>query len=434
MRVQFPFPRPALQAIIVLVTGASCAFGAAGTARAQAIANEVAMTTAPDPAPSAAGFAAWKTAFATRAVAAGIDAATLDAALREASFDPKVLERDRNQNEFTKTIWDYLDTAVSDDRIANGKKAMAKHADVLKRIEAEYHVDRHVVAAIWGLESAYGTFRGSNSTISSLATLAYDSRRAAFFEAELIEALKILSNGDVSPSDMTGSWAGAMGHTQFMPSSWAKFAVDFDKDGKRNIWGDDPTDALASAAHYLQVWGWREGLPWGAEIALPQGFDYGQTTEVIRKPLKEWQALGVTLAGGGSIDSLANPDELASVLLPGGARGAAFLIFANFQVIERYNTADAYVIAIGHLADRLRGGPALKSDWPRELRALSLEERKDLQLRLAAAGFDPMGVDGRIGPRTIAAVKAWQKANGKLTDGYASLEVLTALPPLPVTE
>lgn len=434
MRVQFPFPRPALQAIIVLVTGASCAFGAAGTARAQAIANEVAMTTAPDPAPSAAGFAAWKTAFATRAVAAGIDAATLDAALREASFDPKVLERDRKQNEFTKTIWDYLDTAVSDDRIANGKKAMAKHADVLNRIEAEYQVDRHVVAAIWGLESAYGTFRGSNSTISSLATLAYDSRRAAFFEAELIEALKILSNGDVSPSNMTGSWAGAMGHTQFMPSSWAKFAVDFDKDGKRNIWGDDPTDALASAAHYLQVWGWREGLPWGAEIALPQGFDYGQTTEVIRKPLKEWQALGVTLADGGSIDSLANPDELASVLLLGGARGAAFLIFANFQVIERYNTADAYVIAIGHLADRLRGGPALKSDWPRELRALSLEERKDLQLRLAAAGFDPMGVDGRIGPRTIAAVKAWQKANGKLTDGYASLEVLTALPPLPVTE
>lgn len=434
MRVQFPFPRPALQAIIVLVTGAACAFGAAGNARAQAIANEVAMTTAPDPAPSAEGFAVWKTGFATRALAAGIDAATLDAALKEANFDPKVLERDRNQNEFTKTIWDYLDTAVSDDRIANGKKAMAKHADVLNRIEAEYHVDRHVVAAIWGLESAYGTFRGSNSTMSSLATLAYDSRRAAFFEAELIEALKILSKGDISPTEMTGSWAGAMGHTQFMPSSWAKFAVDFDKDGKRNIWGDDPTDALASAAHYLQVWGWREGLPWGAEIALPQGFDYGQTTEIIRKPLKEWQALGVRLADGGDIDSLAGPDELASVLLPGGARGAAFLIFANFQVIERYNTADAYVIAIGHLADRLRGGPALKSDWPRELRALTLDERKDLQLRLAAAGFDPLGVDGRIGPRTIAAVKAWQKANGKLTDGYASLEVLTALPPLPATE
>lgn len=434
MRVPFPCPRPAVPAIILVVTGMAFAFGTAGTARAQAIANEVAMTTAPDPAPSAAGFAAWKAGFATRALAAGINQVTLDRALKEASFDPKVLERDRNQNEFTKTIWDYLDTAVSDDRVANGKKAMAKHADVLQRIEAEYHVDRHVVAAIWGLESAYGTFRGSNSTISSLATLAYDSRRAAFFEAELIEALKILSNGDVSPNDMKGSWAGAMGHTQFMPSSWAKFAVDFDKDGKRNIWGDDPTDALASAAHYLQVWGWREGLPWGAEIALPQGFDYGETTEVIRKPLKDWQALGITLADGRSIESLASPDELASVLLPGGARGAAFLIFANFQVIERYNTADAYVIAIGHLADRLRGGPALKSDWPRDLRALTLEERKDLQLRLAAAGFDPMGVDGRIGPRTIAAVKAWQKANGKLTDGYASLEVLNALPPLATTE
>lgn len=434
MRVLFPLPRhprPAFQALALTVIAAAISFIPDTAARAQALANEVAMTVEPDPAPSAEGFAAWKDGFRTRAVAAGVDPATLDTALKGAAFDAKVLERDRNQNEFTKTIWDYLDTAVSDDRIAHGKKAMVKQAAMLDRIEAEYRVDRHVVAAIWGLESAYGSFKGSNSTISSLATLAYDSRRAAFFEAELIEALKILGNGDIGLAGMTGSWAGAMGHTQFMPSSWAKFAVDFDKDGKRDIWGDDPTDALASAANYLKFWGWREGLPWGAEISLPQGFDYGETTEVIRKPLKDWQALGISLADGRSIDSLAAPDELASVLLPGGARGAAFLIFANFQVIERYNTADAYVIAVGHLADRLRGGPALKADWPRELRALTLEERKDLQARLAAAGFDPLGVDGRIGPRTIAAVKAWQKANGKLTDGYASLEVLSALPPLP---
>lgn len=369
------------------------------------------------------GFADWLAGFRPRALAADIPEDVLDRALALARYNPKIVERDRNQNEFTKTIWDYLDTAVSEDRVALGLKALGRHAPLLQRIEAEYGVDRHIVAAIWGLESAYGTFRGDIPTIEALATLAYDARRAAFFEDQLIAALKILAHGDVTPDAMRGSWAGAMGHTQFMPTSWWSFAVDFTGDGKRDVWSDDPTDALASAAAYLRHWGWTAGALWGLEVTLPDGFDYDQTTERVKKPVSDWAALGVAPMEGGTL-----PDHgLASVLLPGGARGAAFLIFSNFQVIERYNTADAYVIAVGHLADRLRGGPAIKATWPRELRALSLEERMELQDRLGKAGFDPKGVDGRIGPNTIAAVKAFQKANGLVPDGYASLEILTLL-------
>lgn len=372
---------------------------------------------------SQAGFDAWLSGFRPRAEAAGVSAAVLDRALTGLVFDEKIVARDRNQNEFTKTIWDYLDTAVSEDRVARGRKAMATHAAVLDRIEREYGVDKAVVAAIWGLESAYGSFRGDIPTIGALATLAYDARRAAFFEAQLLAALKILDQGDVSVANMRGSWAGAMGHTQFMPTSWWEFAVDGNSDGKRDIWGDDPTDALASTANYLRHWGWVKGAIWGLEITLPDGFDYDQTTERVKKPVADWRAMGVRPVAGGDL-----PDHgLASVLLPGGAAGAAFLIFSNFQVIEHYNTADAYVIAVGHLADRLRDGPPIRASWPRHLRALTLEERMELQRRLTERGFDAKGVDGRIGPNTIAAVKAWQKAQGRIADGYASLDVLEAL-------
>ena len=368
------------------------------------------------------GLEAWVTGFRVRALAAGVSAATFDAEMRGAVFDPKAVERDRNQNEFTKTIWDYLDTAVSEDRVALGRKALAANRDLLERIEAEYGVDKEVVVAVWGLESAYGTFRGNLPVISSLATLAYDARRGAYFEGELIAALKIVQGGHVD--EFRGSWAGASGHTQFMPSSWESFAVDFDGDGRRDLWSDDPGDALASTANYLRHFGWKKGALWGLEVRLPEGFDYDQTTEAVKKPVAEWAALGVVPAAGGEV-----PDHgMASVLLPGGSRGAAFLIFSNFQVIEKYNTADAYVIGIGHLADRLKGGPPIMAAWPRDLRALTLEERRELQVRLGAAGFDPGGVDGRMGPKTIAAVKAFQKARGLVPDGYPSLDILNRLP------
>jgi len=369
------------------------------------------------------GFRDWVTAFRNRALDAGVPAATYDAAMRGAAYLPEVVERDRRQTEFTKTIWDYLDVAVSDDRVALGVAALAREAATLARIEADYGVEKEVVAAVWGLESAYGTWRGDTDTISALATLAYDGRRAAFFEDQLIGALQILAGGHVDQAAMQGSWAGAMGHTQFMPTSWAGFAVDFDGDGRRNIWGDDPADALASTANYLAKWGWTAGQPWGLEVRLPAGFDYDQTTERVRKPVAEWRALGVVPAAGGDLPE----GQEASILLPAGHTGPAFLIFPNFQVIEKYNLADAYVIAIGHLADRLQGGPPIAAAWPRQWRALTLDERRELQALLTAAGFDAGGVDGRIGPKTIAAVKAWQRARGLVPDGYPSPDVLSAL-------
>jgi membrane-bound lytic murein transglycosylase B len=370
-----------------------------------------------------AGFAAWVAGFRSRAFAAGITPQTFDAAFGEARFDPSVVEKDRNQSEFTKAIWEYLDSAVSDARIENGQAALRNNLALLERIEAAYGVDKEVVAAVWGLESAYGSYRGEYPLIGTLATLAYDTRRGAFFEGQLLAALSILQSGDVGADAMTGSWAGAMGHTQFIPTSYLAHAVDFTGDGRRDIWSDNPADALASTAAYLADAGWQSGKPWGVEVTLPPGFDYGETGERVKKPVADWQALGVRTAGGGAL-----PDHgPASVLLPAGAQGAAFLIFANFQVIERYNAADAYVIGIGHLADRIAGGPPIRAAWPRQDRALKFDERVELQQRLAAAGFDPGTADGKVGPNTIAAVRAFQRSIGAVPDGYASLDILQKL-------
>jgi len=370
-----------------------------------------------------AGFAAWVAGFRPRALAAGITGQTFDAAFRDARFDPAVVEKDRNQSEFTKAIWDYLDSAVSDERVANGQAALQDNLALLERIEATYGVDKQVVVAVWGLESAYGTYRGTYPLIGTLATLAFDTRRGAFFEEQLLAALTILQNGDVDAAAMTGSWAGAMGHTQFIPTSYLAHAVDFTGDGRRDIWSDDPADALASTAAYLANAGWQTGKPWGVEVTLPPGFDYGDTGERVKKPVAGWQALGVRTAEGGAL-----PDHgPASVLLPAGAQGAAFLVFANFGAIERYNAADAYVIGVGHLADRIAGAPPIRAAWPRQNRVLSFDERVELQRRLAAAGFDPGAADGRIGPNTIAAVRAFQRSIGAVPDGYASLGVLQKL-------
>jgi len=375
------------------------------------------------PAVDNAALQRWITGFRDRALAAGIAQSTLDQAFANVRLDPDAVRRDRNQAEFTKTIWDYLDTAVSDERVTNGKAALALHAAVLDRIEARHGVEKEIVVAIWGLESAYGTFMGDRPLIGSLATLAHDGRRPAFFEDQLLAALRILQAGDVTAERMTGSWAGAMGHTQFMPTSYLTHAVDFTGDGRRDIWGDDPADALASTAAYLAHFGWTKGMPWGLEVTLPAGFDHAQTGERVKQPVAGWQAMGVRTVTGGAL-----PDHgPASVLLPAGHKGAAFLIFANFRVIERYNTADAYVIAVGHLADRIAGGPPIRSPWPREDRALLAAERTELQTRLTASGFDTQGIDGRIGPNTIAAVRAFQRVQGLVPDGYPSLDILTRL-------
>lgn len=368
-------------------------------------------------------FQDWVAEFRPRAIALGIGKPVLDLALQGVRYDPDVVQRDRNQSEFTKTIWDYLKTAVSDLRISNGKVALQSQRRNLEAIERKYGVDKQVVVAIWGLESAYGTFRGKTRVIGALASLAYDARRSAFFEEQLIAALRILQSGDTTPDRMTGSWAGAMGHTQFMPGSYLEYAVDFDGDGRRDIWSDDPVDALASAAAYLQGHGWIKGQPWGVEVTLPKGFDYLLANRSITKPPADWAALGVV-----GLDGKPVPEHgLGAVLLPGGAQGAAFMIFDNFTVLEAYNTADAYVIGVGHLADRIIGGGPIQGGWPVQDRALTHDERIELQQRLTRAGFDTQKIDAKIGPLTIAAVRAYQLSNGLVPDGYASLGLLKGL-------
>lgn len=371
----------------------------------------------------AKGFDKWLVGFRNRARSAGISDRVLDAALKGISYDSDVVKKDRNQAEFTKQIWEYLDSAASDTRVKNGKKALRANRKLLNAIENKYGVEKEIVTAVWGLESAYGTYRGNVAIIEALATLSYDGRRGRFFESQLIAALKIIQSGDVDAKKMTGSWAGAMGHTQFIPTSYLSYAVDFTGDGKRDIWGDNPADALASTAAYLRKFGWKSGQPWGVEVTLPRGFDYRSTSERVKKSPNDWAALGVRDTRGKIVPNYG----AASILLPAGAQGAAFMIFNNFHVIERYNTADAYVIGVGHLADRIAGGKPIQAAWPREDRPLRFSEKIEMQERLTQAGFDTFGSDGIIGPNTIAAIKAYQDSIGMVPDGYASLTVLKKL-------
>ncbi|CTQ31579.1 lytic murein transglycosylase [Jannaschia rubra] len=368
-------------------------------------------------------FTDWLSGFRERATAAGIDAATLDAGLRDVRHLPDIIRLDRNQSEFTKTLWDYLDTATSEQIVARGRDALDRHATTFGAVEERFGVPREIVAAVWGLESSFGAFRGDVPTLSALATLAADSRRGDFFEAQLLAALRILQDGETSADALRGSWAGAMGHTQFMPSSYAEHAVDFTGDGRRDIWGDDPTDALASTAAYLKAYGWITGQPWGLEVVLPEGFDYRLTGERVEKTPAEWTALGVRTVTGDPI-----PDGgPASVRTPAGHEGAAFATFANFRVIETYNTADAYVIGVGHLSDRLAGGPTIASGWPRGDRALTLAERIEMQELLRDAGFDPLKIDGKVGPDTLDAIQRWQASEGLVPDGYVDPDLLDRL-------
>jgi len=368
-------------------------------------------------------FQQWIKGFRKRALAKGINASVFDRAFRGVKYDGGVIAKDRNQSEFTKQIWDYLDSAASPVRVKNGIAALRKYKRTLDKIEARYGVEKEVVAAVWGLESAYGAQRGDIDVIEALATLSFDGRRGKFFEAQLIAALKILQSGDVKPRGMKGSWAGAMGHTQFIPTSYLAYAQDFTGDGKRDIWSNDPTDALASTAAYLAKFGWRKGQPWGVEVTLPAKFNYGLASRKILKNPSDWAALGVRAASGGKVPNHGS----ASILLPAGATGAAFMIFNNFAVIERYNVADAYVIGVGHLSDLLAGGPPIKASWPRGYAPLSFKEKKEMQRRMIRKGFDLEKVDGIIGPNTINAIRAYQVSIGVTPDGYPSQKLLKLL-------
>lgn len=379
--------------------------------------------TRPPTAMELANFDAWRQSFRTKALAKGIQPAIFDRAFKDVKLDQQVIKLDSSQAEFTRQIWDYLDTATSATRVTTGRQKWQSLEKTLSAIEARYQVDAKVVVSVWGMETNYGSYRGNTSTIAGLATLAFEGRRRDFAEAELIGALTILQAGDVTPERMKGSWAGAMGHTQFMPTSYLQYAQDFNGDGKRDIWSEDPTDALASTAAYLARFGWQHKAPWGVEIKLPQGFDYASADQGNLKPVSYWRERGVK-----TINDQPLPDfGEAAILVPAGAHGPVFAIFKNFKVIRRYNNATSYAMAVGHLADKLDGGADFVASWPRAERALSRSEKVALQQALTAKGFNTQGSDGVIGPNTINAIRAYQQSTQQVADGYASARLLEQL-------
>ncbi len=377
----------------------------------------------PDVAGSDIRLRRWIDRFRKRARAAGIRDGAFDAAFHGVRYNAGVIRSDRNQPEFTRRIWSYLDAVVSDARVRDGRAALQRNRRLLAEIEAKFDVETAILAAVWGAESDFGACRGDTPVIEALATLAFDGRRARFFEDQLIAALKIVQTRDISPKRLKGSWAGGMGHAQFMPTTYLDHAVSFRGEGRSDIWSDDPADALASTASFLRRCGWRKGQPWGMEVVLSRGFDLALADRRVRKTVDGWTAKGVRDARGRPI-----PDHgFASILTPAGVRGAAFMIFDNFHVIRQYNAADAYVIAVGHLADRLDGGEPIRSRWPRKDRNLGRAEKFEMQRLLTARGFDTQGTDGIIGPNTTDAIRAFQASRGLPPDGYASHDVLERL-------
>ncbi len=378
----------------------------------------------PDAPPEASRFQTCLRDLEPEAERRGISAALVAQFRADLAPDPEVLAAVQSQAEFERPLWEYIDAAVSEARISTGQARLAEWAAVLAAIETRFGVDRHVLAAIWGIESSYGAVLDDlgvvRPVLRSLATLACgDASRAAFWRDQLLAAWEMLERGDVTPDRMTGSWAGAMGHTQFMPTTYQSYAVDFDGDGRRDTWSIP--DALASTANYLRSLGWRTGERWGYEVELPPGFDYSLADETTERPLSSWIELGLRLTQ----DSPISAAEASAVLvLPTGSRGPAFLLLPNFRVILRYNTALAYALSVAHLSDRLRGGPPFARSWPRDDRMLTNTERKDLQTLLAKLGFDPGTVDGKIGPRTRAAIRRYQASVGRLPDGYANEALL----------
>jgi membrane-bound lytic murein transglycosylase B len=337
--------------------------------------------------------------------------------------DLRIMDLLDAQPEFNKSPWDYLDALVSDERIARGRELLAQHVSVFDAVERGYGVDRHILAAIWGVESNYGTLGGDRPVIRSTATLACVGRRRDFFREEFLSALEILQRGDIAPERLVGSWAGAFGPTQFMPTTFKRYAVDFDHDGRRDV-VDSVADVIASTANNFRMDGWVSGQSWGYEVMLPQSFDYLLADRSRQMTLRQWRDLGVHRAGGQPFPRLG---ERAYLLLPAGARGPAFLMLPNFHVIMKYNPAEAYALAIGHLADRLRGGRPLLQSWPRDERALTIAERYELQQLLARRGFDIGEADGFLGPRTRVAIRNFQAASGQIPDGFASSVLLERL-------
>lgn len=375
-----------------------------------------------------AGFQKWIRDFYGVAAKSGITRETYNAVFRGVKIpDPDVIKSANFQPEFKSKVWDYLDNRITDSAIEKGLEMKVQYKRWLDIIEKRYGVDRHILLAIWSMETSYGAAlvrEGAlRSVARSLATLAYkDKKRRKFARSQLVAAMKIVQNGDVSAANLRGSWAGAMGHTQFIPTSYLTWAVDIDGDGRRNIWESVP-DALASAANLLKKNGWRSGKTWGYEVKVPAGFNPASVGTKSR-PLKQWQSYGIRRVGG---KPFPRPSERANLKILAGPKGPAFLMIKNFFVLKSYNNADKYALAVGHLADRLRGFDEFVVDWPRGYIKLEEEERKELQSRLKQLGFYDGEIDGKIGSGSRAAIVEYQKRVGLAQDGYASKRLLARL-------
>lgn len=372
----------------------------------------------PTHASPAKGFPAFVEQLRSEALKRGVSRATFDQAFQGLTPNPAVMALTKKQSEFVKPIWGYLESGVSANRITRGQSMLSEWGSTLSSVESRYGVPPSVVLGIWGMETNFGRFTGDMDVIRSLATLAYARYRGTFFRDQLLIALTILQQEHITRDDMTGSWAGAMGQTQFMPTSFRTYAVDFNGDGHRDIWRTIP-DALASTANYLKGNGWDPGLDWGYEVSVPDNFDYRQH----KAGFAQWSSLGVRRMDGKSLPSSGE----ATLYLPAGASGPAFLVTKNFDVIKSYNNSDAYALAVAHLGDRIIGRPALQGEWPKDEEPLTKSQRQEVQKRLASLGLYNGDSDGRLGSQTRLAVRQFQLKKGLVADGYANIKVLQAL-------
>ena len=354
------------------------------------------------------------------AAAAGVSSATIENALGALEPNDAVSFMDQ-QPEFTTPVWDYIAGLVDEERVAEGRELMHRHAGALREAESRFGVDPAVVVAVWGVESDFGKSFGKRPVVQSLATLACQApRRADYFRKELMAALKILDHGDIAPQEFVGSWAGAFGHTQFMPSTFLSTAVDLDGDGRRNI-ASDPADALGSTANFLHKAGWTHGATWGFEVRLPERYA-GPSGRTNRQPMSTWASHGITRLDGGPLG-----EGRAALLLPAGRNGPAFLVTHNFDAIYAYNAAESYALAICTLSDQLRGRPGIQTPWPTDDPGLSRAERRELQALLIRRGYELGEPDGVIGTKTKEAIADFEGRNGLKRDGRAGLKVLNAL-------
>lgn len=391
------------------------------TTQGTSVAATAPVVTVP-PVKPALSFDEWLKGLRSEAVAQGIRGATVDRAMATVRLSDRVQELDSSQPEFTRMVWQYLDSAVSDRRVQQGRQRLQENAGLLRRVSQRTGVPAEILVAHWGLESDYGASTGGFKVLDALTTLAYEGRRTGYFRGELLGALRIIDSGDIAAERMSGSWAGAMGQTQFMPTIFLKHARDEDGDGRRDIWSSLP-DVFASTADFVRSNGWKAGERWGEEVRLPPGFPYDQAEYTITKPVAEWRRLGVVPVTGGTIAG----EGTAAVLVLGGHQGPAFLVRDNYRAIMRYNPSTSYALAVALLADRIEGRPGVVASWPRHEQPLSLDERTEMQQRLAGLGYDSGGVDGIIGAKTRTAIRGFQASIGDIPDGFATKSLLERL-------